>query len=188
MKNKYFDFSGKGIKAVLAGALLYAALGYVTNFLPMQTNGIRLTVVVLVFIGNIYGPFNALISGILGNAIIDLVTLSFWPQWTLANGMIGFVAGIPYVLRNSGNEYDEHKINFITMILFGALAGFIGPVIGILNDTIMGQTTAQIVSYEMLSAATNAVWGVLGAAFVYLHMKRKYSKKLELPDYIQISR
>jgi energy-coupling factor transport system substrate-specific component len=81
------------------GAALYAAASYFSFFTQIPgTEGVYLRPAygVLTFFGFAFGPIVGLFTGLVGNAVADLLTgtgFASW-HWSVANGLAGFVAGL----------------------------------------------------------------------------------------------
>jgi len=81
------------------GAAMYAAAGYFSFFTQIPgTEGVYLRPAygILTFFGFAFGPVVGLFTGLVGNALADLLTgtgFASW-HWSVANGLAGLVAGL----------------------------------------------------------------------------------------------
>src|SRR4051812_17450911 len=83
------------------GAALYGVLGWATALLRIPgpfNSQIRPAVAIPMFFGAIFGPWVGFFTGFVGNVIIDLLSgYGFSWNWSLANGLLGLIAGIAYL-------------------------------------------------------------------------------------------
>lgn len=81
------------------GAALYAAAGFYSFFAQIPgTEGVYLRPAygILTFFGFAFGPVVGLFTGLVGNALADLLTgagFASW-HWSVANGLVGLIAGV----------------------------------------------------------------------------------------------
>ncbi|HET8787080.1 MAG TPA: ECF transporter S component [Candidatus Limnocylindrales bacterium] len=113
------------------GAALYGVLGLFSFLLPGTQNvTIRPAFALVAFFGYGFGPIVGLFVGFVGNAIGDQINgygfLTYW-NWSLANGLAGFVAGLAalYVGGMMTGSLSRRALG-------GAIAGIVGSVIGFL--------------------------------------------------------
>jgi hypothetical protein len=97
-------FGLRELGLMVAGALLYAFLAWITDFLGLSAAGyipLRPAKVVLVLAGLLGGPLVGFGAGFFGNIIGDGLTLEtaqFWWNWHLGNGLIGLSGGLFWLL------------------------------------------------------------------------------------------
>lgn len=96
-KTGLWSVSSRTVVFGAIGAALYGALGPLSFVIPGTLISIRPAIAILPFIGLRFGPIAGLFTGFVGNAIVDQIMgygfLTYW-NWSLANGLVGFVAGL----------------------------------------------------------------------------------------------
>jgi uncharacterized membrane protein len=104
------------------GAALYAAFSALFNS-PVFSSpaisqvSIRPTIVIPMFFGYAFGPLVGFFTGAVGNIIADaLGTTGLSPQWSMGNGLIGFVTGLAFLFKNKKKSMD------VAMYISAALA------------------------------------------------------------------
>lgn len=95
------------------GAALYGVLGALQ--VPIPGAGgvtIRPFIAIVTFIGYRFGPWAGFFAGFVGNAIIDQIAgwglVTYW-WWHLANGLVGFIAGLLGWWLRKQETADEAK-------------------------------------------------------------------------------
>lgn len=140
---------GIGVRHIVLmalGATLYATLSYMTN--PLQLPGsdaivLRPGIVIPLFLGAISGPWVGLFTGLVGNAINDLLTGSIYWNWEIGIGLIGFIAGLVLYITRGGYQAFSH---FVYAEIFSALGLLLGLFLA---------ATADIWVWQMSFAATS---------------------------------
>jgi len=113
------------------GAAMYAAAGYFSFFTQIPgTEGVYLRPAygILTFFGFAFGPVVGLFTGLVGNALADLLTgtgFASW-HWSVANGLAGLVAGLCAVLFARG------MVSTGTRAALSIVAAEIGTAVGFL--------------------------------------------------------
>jgi energy-coupling factor transport system substrate-specific component len=130
-RSTLWEVTSRTIVYAAIGAALYGVLALFSFLLPGTTNvSIRPAFALVPFFGYSFGPLVGLFVGFVGNAIADQLLgygfLTYW-NWSLANGLVGFVAGLaPLYLASMMNGPISRRA------LGGAIAGIVGSVIGFL--------------------------------------------------------
>ncbi len=130
--------------AMIAGALLYGGMSWLTNIFPLNVAGgvdIRPGVAVPIFFGFAFGPLVGFVVGALGNffgdwwsgyivyppdpatgnLVIDVIQ-STYLNWQVGNGLMGLVAGVLPLFN--------HRYRTLTDQLRAAFFIFLGVVLG----------------------------------------------------------
>ena len=129
--NRLWEVTSRTIVYAAIGAALYGVLSLFSFLLPGTTNvSIRPAFALVPFFGFSFGPLVGLFVGFVGNAIGDQINgygfLTYW-NWSLANGLVGFVAGLaPLYLSSMMNGPISRRA------IAGAIAGVVGSVVGFL--------------------------------------------------------
>ena len=139
-RDRLWEVSSRTIVYAAIGAALYGVLSLFSFLLPGTNNvTIRPAFALVPFFGFAFGPLAGLFVGFVGNSIGDQINglgfLTYW-NWSLANGLVGFVAGLAplYVGRMMDGPISRRA-------LAGAIAGVVGSVIGFLfvfSDIVVG--------------------------------------------------
>jgi hypothetical protein len=188
--NPAWQFKLRHIGYVVVGALIYALLLYIGNTseifsIPSASQiAFRPAIVVPIVFGYLFGPITGLLTGLIGNVLGDLGSnFGVSPQWDLANGLVGFVAGL-IVLIPAGQRRQQatwwvlgiaSALSVLTFILFMfnqttpnqfifsdtpiAVSTLLGltPIIGI--GLVIG--AYFVLAFVSLEAATAVAWGGL---------------------------
>jgi energy-coupling factor transport system substrate-specific component len=127
-RSRLWEVSSRTIVYAAIGAALYAVLGLFSFVIPGTQNvAVRPAFALVPFFGFAFGPLVGLFTGFVGNAAIDTIQgsgpLTFW-QWSLANGLAGFIAGLaPLYL---GNLVERNRIvASIVAAIVGVVVGFL---------------------------------------------------------------
>lgn len=172
-RNTLWEVSSRTIVYAAIGAALYGVLGLFDFLLPGTGNvSIRPAFAIVTFFGYAFGPIVGLFTGFVGNAIGDQLHgygfLTYW-NWSLANGLVGFVAGLAPMFLAAWANSDQIS----RRALGGAIAGAIASVIGFLfvfSDIVVGGQSASAVltgSYIPVVVADVITSAILVPILVY---------------------
>lgn len=136
------------------GAALYGALGALSFVLPGTLVSIRPAIALIPFVGLRFGPIAGFFTGAVGNAIVDQILgygfLTYW-NWSLANGLIGLLAGLLA-------HYRPEPKKLGSQVIWAAVISVIAVVIGLLftiTDLLLGNTIEYwLVTYGLAILAT----------------------------------
>jgi uncharacterized membrane protein len=114
------------------GAALYAVFSWLFNgtvfFVPSISQvSLRPAIALPMFFGYAFGPVVGFFTGAVGNMFGDALTgFGLSPQWSIGNGLVGFIAGMPLLFSDRKKSLD--------VILWGSgVLGLIAVVIYFLN-------------------------------------------------------
>jgi uncharacterized membrane protein len=130
-RSNLWEVTSRTIVYAAIGAALYGVLSLFSFLLPGTTNvSIRPAFALVPFFGYAFGPLVGLFVGFVGNCIGDQLAgygfLTYW-NWSLANGLVGFVAGLaPLYLSSMMNGPLSRRA------IAGAIAGVVGSIVGFL--------------------------------------------------------
>ncbi len=88
------------------GAALYAIFSYLFNgtvfVVPSVSQvSLRPAIVIPMFFGYTFGPVVGFFTGAVGNMFGDALTgFGLSPQWSIGNGLVGFVSGLVWLFKN----------------------------------------------------------------------------------------
>jgi uncharacterized membrane protein len=94
------------------GAALYAVFSYLFNgtvfVVPSLSQvAIRPAIAIPMFFGYAFGPVVGFFTGAVGNMFGDALTgFGLSPQWSIGNGLVGFVAGLALLAKNRKRAMD----------------------------------------------------------------------------------
>jgi uncharacterized membrane protein len=104
------------------GAALYAIFSYLFNgtvfVVPSVSQvALRPAIAIPMFFGYVFGPVVGFFTGAVGNMFGDALTgFGLSPQWSIGNGLVGFIAGLVYLFRDK-----EQSLN-VVLVINGVLA------------------------------------------------------------------
>ena len=114
------------------GAALYAVFSWffnVTVFVvpSLSQVALRPAIAIPMFFGYAFGPVVGLFTGAVGNTFGDALTgFGLFPQWSMGNGLVGFVAGLPML-------FGDKKRSLDTVLWLGGALALVGAVLYFLN-------------------------------------------------------
>jgi hypothetical protein len=117
-----WELNARDVTYMFIGAVTYAAFTALFNssafsFPSISQVALRPTIVIPMFFGYAFGPLVGFASGALGNLFGDALTgFGLSPQWSIGNGLIGFVTGLIFLL------HDKKKGINLAIYISGALA------------------------------------------------------------------
>ena len=94
------------------GAALYAIFSYLFNgtvfVVPSVSQvALRPAIIFPMFFGYTFGPVVGFFTGAVGNMFGDALTgFGVFPQWSVGNGLIGFIAGMVHLFPNKRRSLD----------------------------------------------------------------------------------
>ncbi len=117
------------------GAALYAVFSWLFNgtvfVVPSVSQvALRPAIAIPMFFGYAFGPIVGFFSGAVGNMFGDALTgFGLYPQWSIGNGLIGFIAGLPMLFKDKKRSLD-------TVLIAGGVLTAIAIIIYFLNRTL----------------------------------------------------
>ncbi|MGC1376139.1 MAG: ECF transporter S component [Anaerolineales bacterium] len=112
------------------GAALYAAFSALLSSPAFSSPAVsqvylRPTIIIPMFFGYAFGPLVGFFTGAVGNIIADaLGGTGLSPQWSLGNGLIGFVTGLAFLFKNKKKSMDIVMYISIALALAAAALFF----------------------------------------------------------------
>lgn len=129
-RDNLWEVTSRTIVYAAIGAALYGILLVAQIPIPGSTVSVRPAFAIVPFFGYAFGPIVGLFTGLVGNAIGDQISgwgaLTSW-NWSLANGLVGFIAGLAPLYLASWVNGDLRQ-----RAIGGAVAGAIAVVVGFL--------------------------------------------------------
>jgi uncharacterized membrane protein len=120
--NKAWEIGTREVVWMAIGAALYAVFSFVFNgtvfVVPSLSQvSLRPAIAVPMFFGFAFGPVVGFFTGAVGNMFGDALTgFGLSPQWSIGNGLIGFVSGMWMLFANKKKSMDT------VLYISGALA------------------------------------------------------------------
>jgi energy-coupling factor transport system substrate-specific component len=129
-RSNLWEVTSRTIVYAAIGAALYGILLVAQLPIPGSTVSVRPAFALVPFFGYAFGPIVGFFTGLVGNAIGDQISgwgaLTSW-NWSLANGLVGLLAGLAPLYLASWVNGDLRQ-----RAIGGAVAGAIAVVIGFL--------------------------------------------------------
>ena len=184
-ENKAWEVGTREVVWMAIGAALYAVFSWLFNgtvfVVPSLSQvSLRPAIAIPMFFGFAFGPVVGFFTGAVGNMFGDALTgFGLSPQWSIGNGLIGFVAGMWMLFKDKKKSLDtifyvSAALAVMTTILFFLNRGVINGVY--FADTqpvslFAGLTT--IIGFALVfgvrylfkdneDIATAVTWGMLG--------------------------
>lgn len=117
------------------GAALYAVLSFLFNgtvfAVPSVSQvALRPAIAIPMFFGYAFGPVVGFFSGAVGNMFGDALTgFGLSPQWSIGNGLVGFVAGLVHLFKDKKRSVDA-------VLIASALLATLATVIFFVNRNV----------------------------------------------------
>ena len=184
-ENKAWEVGTREVVWMAIGAALYAVFSWLFNgtvfVVPSLSQvSLRPAIAIPMFFGFAFGPVVGFFTGAVGNMFGDALTgFGLSPQWSIGNGLIGFVAGMWMLFK------DKKKSMDMVLYISGALA-LLATILfffnrGVINGVYFADTQpvslfaglATIIGFVLVFAvryffkdnediATAVTWGMLG--------------------------
>jgi hypothetical protein len=114
------------------GAALYAIFSYLFNgtvfVVPSVSQvALRPAIAIPMFFGFAFGPVVGFFTGAVGNMFGDALTgFGLSPQWSVGNGLVGFIAGLVFLFKDRKKSMD-------TVLIISAVLALLATGIYLLN-------------------------------------------------------
>ena len=120
--NKAWEVGTREVVWMAIGAALYAVFSWYFNatvfVVPSLSQvALRPAIAIPMFFGYAFGPIVGFFTGAVGNMFGDAISgFGLSPQWSIGNGLVGFIAGLPALFA------DRKKATDTVLYVGGALA------------------------------------------------------------------
>ncbi|NWG05438.1 MAG: ECF transporter S component [Chloroflexi bacterium] len=190
-ENSAWEVGTRQVVWMAIGAALYAVFSWLFNgtvfVVPSLSQvSLRPAIAIPMFFGYAFGPVVGFFTGAVGNMFGDALTgFSLSPQWSIGNGLVGFIAGLPFLFSDKKKSMDtvlwvSGALAVLTALLFfmnrdQANMLFFDPANNIFGDAtisvfagisiIIGFVLVLVVRYAFGSnenVAAAVTWGMLG--------------------------
>jgi len=111
-ENKAWEVGTRQVVWMAIGAALYAVFSWLFNgtvfVVPSLSQvALRPAIAIPMFFGYAFGPVVGFFSGAVGNMFGDALTgFGLSPQWSIGNGLIGFIAGLAALFADKKRSMD----------------------------------------------------------------------------------
>lgn len=184
-QSKIWELGTREVVMMAIGAALYAVFSWLFNgtvfVIPSVSQvALRPAICIPMFFGYAFGPWVGLFSGAVGNMFGDALTgFGLSPQWSIGNGLIGFIAGLPML-------FADRKKSLNTTLIVSAVLSALAVILYFFNRSItngmyftatepvsifaglsivVGFVLVLIVRFAFgknIDIATAVTWGMLG--------------------------
>jgi uncharacterized membrane protein len=127
-ENKAWDVGTRQVVWMAIGAALYAVFSWLFNgtvfVVPSLSQvSLRPAIAIPMFFGYAFGPVVGFFSGAVGNMFGDALTgFGLSPQWSIGNGLVGFIAGLWMLFKD--RKQSMNTVLIVSAVL-SALAAFL---------------------------------------------------------------
>jgi uncharacterized membrane protein len=189
--NPAWEVGTRQVVWMAIGAALYAVFSWLFNgtvfVVPSLSQvALRPAIAIPMFFGYAFGPVVGFFTGAVGNTFGDALTgFGLFPQWSIGNGLVGFIAGLPMLFMDKKRSLDTVLWIGGALALLAAVLYFLNPdqpntlffdpannVFGDAQITffagvsiVVGFILVLIVRYvfgQNLDVAAAVTWGMLG--------------------------
>jgi len=190
-ENAAWEVGTRHVVWMAIGAALYAVLSWLFNgtvfVVPSVSQvALRPAIAIPMFFGYAFGPVVGFFTGAVGNMFGDALTgFGLFPQWSIGNGLIGFIAGCWMLFRDRKQSMNTVLYISGALVLLTALLYFLNrnqpntlffdPANNVFGDAtisvfagisiVVGFILVVLVRYGFASnenVATAVTWGMLG--------------------------
>lgn len=111
-ENQVWEVGTRQVVWMAIGAALYAVFSWLFNgsvfFVPSLSQvSLRPAIAIPMFFGYAFGPVVGFFTGAVGNMFGDALTgFGLSPQWSLGNGLVGFIAGLALLSKDKKKGMD----------------------------------------------------------------------------------
>ncbi len=133
--HKMWEVGTRQVVYMAIGAALFAIFSYLFNgtvfVVPSVSQvALRPAIAIPMFFGYAFGPVVGFFTGAVGNMFGDALTgFGLSPQWSIGNGLVGFIAGLAWLFA------DKKKSINVVLIISAVLAAAVTALYLIKPDT-----------------------------------------------------
>lgn len=190
-ENKIWEVGTREVVWMAIGAALYAVFSWLFNgtvfVVPSLSQvALRPAIAIPMFFGYAFGPVVGFFTGAVGNMFGDALTgFGLYPQWSIGNGLVGFIAGMVFLFKDKKKSMDTVLWIGGVLVLLAALVYYLNRALpnmlffdvanNIFGDSpitafagisiIVGFLLVLIVRYAFgknIDIAAAVTWGMLG--------------------------
>jgi len=126
-ENSAWEVGTRQVVWMAIGAALYAVFSYLFNgtvfVVPSVSQvALRPAIAIPMFFGYAFGPVVGFFTGAVGNMFGDALTgFGLSPQWSIGNGLIGFIAGLSMLFKDRKQSMNTVLYTSGALVLFAAV-------------------------------------------------------------------
>ncbi|MBN1145923.1 MAG: ECF transporter S component [Anaerolineales bacterium] len=130
-ESKAWEVGTREVVYMAIGAALYAIFSYLFNgtvfVVPSVSQvSLRPAIVIPMFFGYIFGPVVGFFTGAVGNMFGDALTgFGLSPQWSIGNGLVGFIAGMAWLFSNKKKSLNTVLIVSAVLVALATIIFFL---------------------------------------------------------------
>ena len=130
-ENAAWEVGTRQVVWMAIGAALYAVFSYLFNgtvfVVPSVSQvALRPAIAIPMFFGYAFGPVVGFFTGAVGNMFGDALTgFGLSPQWSIGNGLIGFIAGLSMLFKDRKQSMNTVLYTSGALVLLTALLYFL---------------------------------------------------------------
>jgi len=134
-ESKIWEVGTREVVYMSIGAALYAIFSYLFNgtvfVVPSASQvALRPAIAIPMFFGYTFGPVVGFFTGAVGNMFGDALTgFGLSPQWSIGNGLIGFIAGMVFLFKDKKKSMDAVLIVSAALVALVTLIFFLNRTI-----------------------------------------------------------
>lgn len=132
-ENQAWEVGTRHVVWMAIGAALYAVFSWLFNgtvfVVPSLSQvALRPAIAIPMFFGYAFGPVVGFFTGAVGNTFGDALTgFGLFPQWSIGNGLVGFIAGLPMLFADKKRSLDTVLWTGGALALLAAIMYFLNP-------------------------------------------------------------
>ena len=130
-ENQAWEVGTRQVVWMAIGAALYAVFSFLFNgtvfVVPSLSQvALRPAIAIPMFFGYAFGPVVGFFTGAIGNTFGDALTgFGLFPQWSIGNGLVGLIAGLPFLFGDKKKSLDTVLWTSGVLVLLGAVLYFL---------------------------------------------------------------
>ena len=134
-ENKAWEIGTRQVVWMAIGAALYAVFSWLFNgtvfVVPSVSQvSLRPAIAIPMFFGYAFGPVVGFFTGAVGNMFGDALTgFGLSPQWSIANGLVGLIAGLPML-------FVDKKKSLNSVLIAGGVLSVLAAVVYLVNRSL----------------------------------------------------
>jgi uncharacterized membrane protein len=131
--NAAWEVGTRQVVWMAIGAALYAVFSWMFNasvfIVPSLSQvALRPAIAIPMFFGYAFGPVVGFFTGAVGNMFGDALTgFGLSPQWSIGNGLVGFISGIPMLFSDKKKSLNAVLVTSIVLAVIAAALYFLNP-------------------------------------------------------------
>jgi uncharacterized membrane protein len=159
-ESKAWEVGTRQVVWMAIGAALYAVFSWLFNgtvfVVPSVSQvALRPAIAIPMFFGYAFGPIVGFFTGAVGNMFGDALTgFGLYPQWSIGNGLIGFIAGLPMLFADKKKSLDS-------VLIAGGVLAAVATVIYFLNRNEINQLVYPFDQPVSLMAGISILFGFM---------------------------